>query len=50
MRAPDVITNVTKQNMNVMEKKKKKHFRQIKIICYQYAPYILSKKMHTDTW
>ena len=56
MRVSDVISNVTKQNMNVMAstlnrwRNKNKKFRRIKITWYQNVPYILTKKMHTKTW
>ena len=45
------ITNVTVQNMNVMEHwwDKNKKFWQIKISWYQNVPYILIKKIHTNT-
>ena len=49
MRVSDVITNITKQNMNVIASTFSAYLA-LKRWSNQNIPYILTKKMHTNTW
>ena len=57
MRVSDIINNVTKHNKNVMastlsplERQKQKSFSESNKFWNQNVPYILTKKMHTNSW